>query len=57
MSNIKIHVFHCGKVCVAPDIPFGGEKTNIIKASGLLTPKKQTIMATSISISYRIWKL
>ena len=39
MTNIKIHVFHCGKVCVAPDIPFGGEKTNIIKASGLLTLK------------------
>ncbi len=22
MDNIKIHVFHTGEVCVAPDLPF-----------------------------------
>ena len=25
MAEIKIHVFHTGEVCVAPDLPFGGE--------------------------------
>lgn len=34
MSKIKIHVLHTGEVCVAPELPFGGEKCNLIKASG-----------------------
>lgn len=34
MANIKIHVFHTGEVCVAPDLPFGGDNSNEIKASG-----------------------
>lgn len=25
MSEIKIHIFPIGKVCVAPELPFGGE--------------------------------
>ena len=25
MEKIKIHVFHTGMVCVAPELPFGGE--------------------------------
>ena len=35
MSNIKIHVFHTGEVCVAPELPFGGEHCNAVKASGV----------------------
>ena len=30
MSEIKIHIFHIGKVCVAPELPFGG-----VGASGI----------------------
>lgn len=59
MANIKIHVFHCGKVCVAPDIPFGGEKTNIIKASGLLTPKDKRLWlpVSAYLIEYENYKI
>jgi len=32
---MKIHVFHTGKVCVAPQLPFGGEHCSAIKASGV----------------------
>lgn len=39
MSEIKIHVFHTGKVCVSPYLPFGGDKCGLIKASGLTTKK------------------
>lgn len=35
MENIKIHVFHTGEVCVAPNLPFGGEHCSTIKASGI----------------------
>lgn len=35
MENIKIHVFHTGEVCVAPELPFGGEHCNVVKASGI----------------------
>ena len=40
MSTIKIHIMHTGQVRVAQDLPFGGEHTNLLKASGLLTPAK-----------------
>lgn len=40
---MKIHIFHTGKVCVAPALPFGGEDCNIIKASGMTTPRKDWI--------------
>lgn len=39
MANIKIHVFHTGEVCVAPDLPFGGDNSNAIKASGVFDKK------------------
>lgn len=39
MADIKIHVFHTGEVCVAPDLPFGGDKSNAIKASGIFGKK------------------
>lgn len=35
MSTIKIHILHTGEVCVAPDLPFGGDHSNVIKASGI----------------------
>ena len=39
MSGIKIHVFHTGEVCVAPDLPFGGDHCNAVKASGVFGRK------------------
>ena len=43
MSNIKIHVFHTGEVCVAPDLPFGGDNSNAIKASGVFGKKEDRL--------------
>ena len=40
---MKIHVFHTGDVHVSPYLPFGGDNCNIIKASGITTPKKDWI--------------
>ena len=40
---IKIHVLHCGKVCVSPDLPFGGDSCSLIKASGLFCPKDKRL--------------
>lgn len=40
---IKIHVFHTGSVCVAPDLAFGGRHSNILKASGIFQPKTKRI--------------
>ena len=39
MAEIKIHVLHTGMVCVAPELPFGGEHCNPIKASGVFGKK------------------
>ena len=39
MATIKIHVFHTGEVCVAPDLPFCGDHSNTIKASGIFGKK------------------
>jgi len=33
MGKITITVLHTGKVCVPPELPFGGDNCNIIKAS------------------------
>lgn len=43
MANIKIHIFHTGEVCVAPELPFGGDNCNPIKASGIFSKKEQRI--------------
>ena len=43
MADIKIHVFHTGEVCVAPDLPFGGDKSNAIKASGIFGKKEDRL--------------
>ncbi len=39
MPEIKIHMFHTGKVCVAPELPFGGERCSTLKASGVFAKK------------------
>lgn len=38
--TIKVHILHTGKVRVSPALPFGGD-CNIIKASGITTPKSK----------------
>ncbi len=43
MSKIKIHVFHTGKVCVAPALAFGGSNCNLLKASEIALPKSKRI--------------
>ena len=43
MSDIKIHVFHTGSVCVAPELPFGGEHCNPVKASGVFGKKEDRL--------------
>lgn len=43
MSGIRIHVFHTGKVCVSPNIPFGGDHCTMIKASGVFEKRSERI--------------
>ena len=43
MSEIKIHIFHIGKVCVAPELPFGGEHYSALKASAVLDRKSKRL--------------
>ena len=43
MADIKIHVFHTGEVCVAPDLPFGGDNCNAVKASGVFGNKENRL--------------
>ncbi len=43
MAEIKIHVFHTGEVCVAPELPFGGEHCSTIKASDLFAKKSERL--------------
>lgn len=43
MPDIKIHVFHTGTVCVAPDLPFGGDHCSPIKASGIFQPRESCL--------------
>ena len=40
MDDMKIRVFHAGRVRVSPYLPYGGDKCSIIKAAGLTTPKR-----------------
>lgn len=43
MSEVKIYVFHAGMVCVAPELPFGGEHCNPIKASGVFGKRDERL--------------
>lgn len=42
-DDIRIHVLHTGEVCVAPDLPFGGENCNAVKASGIFGKQSNRI--------------
>ena len=41
MPEIKIHMFHTGKVCVAPELPFSGERCSTLKASGVFAKNRR----------------
>lgn len=43
MSDIRIHVFHTGEVCVSPDLPFGGDNCSAAKASGIFGKRSDRI--------------
>lgn len=43
MGKIKIHVLHTGKVCIAPDLAFGEENSNLLRASGIFLPRSKRI--------------
>lgn len=43
MAGVKVHVFHTGEVCVAPELPFGGEHCSTIKASGVFAKKSERL--------------
>ncbi len=43
MADIKIHVFHTDEVCVAPNLPFGGDNCNAVKASGVFGKKEDRL--------------
>lgn len=43
MDKIKIQIFHTGSVCVAPSLPFGGNEKNPLKASPIITKKKDRL--------------
>jgi N-acyl homoserine lactone hydrolase len=43
MSRISIRVFHTGKVCIAPDLAFGGDHCSTIKASGIFGKKEDRL--------------
>ena len=43
MAEFKIHVFHTGEVCVAPELPFGGEHCSTIRASGVFAKKSDRL--------------
>lgn len=42
-EKIRIHVLHTGKVCVSPNLPFGGENCSLVKASGVFTKAKDRL--------------
>ena len=43
MEKVKIHVFHTGEVCVSPNLPFGGDHCNVLKASGIFEKKSNRV--------------
>lgn len=42
-GDIKIHVLHCGRVRVSPNVPYGGSHCSLLKAAGLTTPPKDRL--------------
>lgn len=43
MPEVRIHVFHTGRVCVAPALPFGGEHCSTIRASGVFARRSERL--------------
>ncbi len=43
MAEFKIHVLHTGEVCVAPELPFGGEHCGTLKAAGVFTRRSERL--------------
>lgn len=41
--TVTIHVLHTGRVCVSPDLPFGGESCSPVKASGVFARKSERL--------------
>ena len=42
-SDFSVQIFLCGKVCVSPALPFGGDDCGLIKGSGIFTPKSRRL--------------
>jgi len=40
---IKIKIFHTGKVCVSPALPFGGSEKNPLKMSPIMSRKSDRL--------------
>lgn len=40
---IKIRIFHTGRVCVSPSLPFGGNEKNPLKKSPIMVKKKDRL--------------
>lgn len=53
MEKIKIHVVHTGEVCVAPELPFGGEHCSAIRASGVFA-KIGAAVAAGVGLPHRV---
>lgn len=43
MNDIKIHILHCGRVCVSPYLPYGGKDCSMLKAAGVTTRKRDRL--------------
>ncbi len=43
MATTRIHVFHTGNVCIAPDLAFAEGHSNVIKASGVFLPPEKRV--------------
>lgn len=45
MEKIKINIFHTGKVLFSKYLPFGGDNTNLLKASGIYSDKEKQLIS------------
>lgn len=54
MAEIKIHVFHTGEVCVAPELPFGGEGCSIIKSLWRICKEIGAAVSAGVGLPYRV---
>ena len=50
MVMMKVHVLHTGEVRVSPYLPFGGDNCNLLKASGMTTPKEVSYITYYLSL-------